>query len=148
MTNPFTVEYTISREFDAPVEEVFAAWTEPDRFARWFGPRAFTTPPRVSMDLRPGGAWQAVLVTPDGNEVPLGGWYREIEAPKRLVFTTGDPDNTEGALASVATVELAERDGRTTMTFHQAGVNTPPEHAEGARAGWLEFFDRLTEQLP
>lgn len=141
-------DYTLTQVFDAPREEVFAAWTEPARLAEWFGPRGFTTPAdRVELDLRPGGAWRAVLIGPDGTEAVLSGTYREIAGPDRLVFTTGDPDNTTGESASVATVTLHDRDGRTEMVFHQAGVNTTQAHAEAARAGWIQFFERLADHV-
>ncbi|MEV4538983.1 SRPBCC domain-containing protein [Asanoa sp. NPDC049518] len=144
----FTQEYTIIRDYDAPPELVFAAWTTPEHFSQWFGPRALKTPVElVSMDLRPGGKWTASIVTPDGEAHPLDGTYREIAAPGRLVLTTGDPDNTDGAIASVVTVDFEEAGAGTRMRFHQAGVNTDEAHAEGAKAGWVEFFDRLQEHL-
>ncbi|OUC97838.1 SRPBCC family protein [Streptosporangium minutum] len=143
-----TAEYEIVRDFAARREQVYAAWTQPERFARWFGPRVFTTPAdRVVLDVRPGGAWQATLVGEEGFEVTLRGVYREVAGPGRLVFTTGDPDDPGDGPASVATLMLEEREGGTTMRFHQSGVNTDAEHAEQARAGWLEFFDRLDEHL-
>ncbi|MEU4695814.1 SRPBCC family protein [Nonomuraea dietziae] len=144
-----TAEYEIVLHLDAPREQVYAAWTTPGRFARWFGPRIFTTPAdRVALDVRPGGAWQATLVGDEGFEVTLQGAYREVAGPGRLVFTTGDPDNPGDAPASVVTLTLDEGEGGgTTMRFHQFGVNTDQEHAEQARAGWLEFFERLAEHL-
>ncbi|GAA2412095.1 SRPBCC domain-containing protein [Nonomuraea africana] len=143
-----TAEYEIVLDLDAPREQVYAAWTTPHRFARWFGPRIFTTPAdRVVMDVRPGGAWQAVLVGDEGFEVTLEGVYREVDGPGRLVFTTGDPDHPGDGPASVVTLTLEEGEGGTTMRFHQFGVNTDQEHAHQARAGWLEFFERLAEHL-
>ncbi|WP_327087169.1 SRPBCC domain-containing protein [Nonomuraea sp. NBC_01738] len=143
-----TAQYEIVRTFAAAPAELYAAWTEPARFARWFGPRMFRTPAsRVALDVRPGGAWEATLVGEEGFEVTLGGTYREVSAPARLVFTTGDPDHPGDAPASIATLTLAEVPGGTAMRFHQFGVNTDQEHAEQARAGWQEFFDRLDEHL-
>jgi hypothetical protein len=63
------------------------------------------------------------------------------------VFTTGDPANTDGTPASVATMELETEGSGALMRFHQAGVNTDEAHAEQSRAGWIEFFDRLAEHL-
>ncbi|MFL6078096.1 MAG: SRPBCC domain-containing protein [Mycobacteriales bacterium] len=141
-------EFTLTNTFDASREEVFAAWTEPARLAEWFGPRGFTTPAdRIALSLRPGGAWRAVLVGPDGTEAVLHGTYREIAGPDRLVFTTGDPDNTAGESGSVATVTLHDRGGRTEMVFRQAGVNTTEAHLNAARAGWVQFFERLADHL-
>jgi uncharacterized protein YndB with AHSA1/START domain len=73
--------------------------------------------------------------------------YREVVRPERLVFTTGDPANDDGLPASVVTVTLTDLGGKTEMHFHQAGVNTDEAHAEAAKAGWIEFFDRLAEHL-
>lgn len=74
--------------------------------------------------------------------MPLGGTYVEA-TDDTLVFTTGDPDNKAGDLASLCTVVLvAEGDG-TRQEFRQAGVHTDPAHAAGARDGWVTFFDQL-----
>ncbi|WP_336212348.1 SRPBCC family protein [Nonomuraea sp. LPB2021202275-12-8] len=143
-----TAEYEITRVFDAPSQRIFHAWTEPEHFSRWFGPRTLAAPvDRIVMDVRPGGVWKATLCGDEGFEVTLDGSYREVAGPERLVFTTGDPDHPGDGPASVVTVELAEHGGRTTMRFHQWGVNTDPEHAEHAKQGWLEIFDRLNEHL-
>ncbi|MFF0451634.1 SRPBCC domain-containing protein [Streptomyces sp. NPDC004609] len=143
-----TAEYEIVRHFAARRAQVYDAWTRPEHFARWFGPRVFTTPAdRVVLEVRPGGSWRATLVGEEGFEVTLEGVYRKVAGPGRLVFTTGDPDNPGDGPASVVTVSLEEHQDGTTMRFHQAGVNTDAEHAEQARAGWLEFFDRLAEHL-
>ncbi|MFC4114946.1 SRPBCC family protein [Nonomuraea zeae] len=143
-----TAEYGITRVFNAPRELVWASWTEPERFSRWFGPASLATPVgRITLDARPGGIWRASLLGDEGFEVTLDGTYREVEAPGRLVFTTGDPDRPGDAPASVVTIQLVEADGKTEMRFHQYGVNTDQEHAEQARSGWAEFFDRLAAQV-
>ncbi|MEW9547434.1 SRPBCC domain-containing protein [Nonomuraea sp. NPDC050783] len=143
-----TAEYTVTRTFDAPRRRVWDAWTEPEGFARWFGPRTMATPlGRITLDTRPGGVWRATLVGEEGFEVTLDGRYREVSAPGRLVFTTGDPDAPGDGPASVVTVDLTETGGRTEMRFHQYGVNTDQEHAEQAKAGWIEFFERLAEHV-
>ncbi|MGX2992919.1 SRPBCC family protein [Streptomyces sp. JNUCC 64] len=144
--------YEIVRETAASREEVFAAWTEPGRFARWFGPRMLTTPvERVALDVRPGGRWRAALVGQEGFEALLSGWYREVDAPRRLTFTTGDVDRpgTEPAFLSTLLLERLPGPGapRTLTRFHQRGVNTDAEHVARVRAGWLEYFERLDEYL-
>ncbi|MEV4138000.1 SRPBCC domain-containing protein [Dactylosporangium sp. NPDC049742] len=144
-----TVEYSITRRLPAEPKRVYTAWTTPAGFSRWFGPREFTTPEdRIVMQTRPGGAWQVVMLDDAGNEYPLGGFYRELDAPARLVMTTGDPDNTTGDVASTVSVMFRPTgDGCTEMTMRQQGVNTDTEHAAGAAAGWRHFFDRLAEHL-
>jgi uncharacterized protein YndB with AHSA1/START domain len=148
-TDPLTTrEYTITRSFGVPREQVFKAWTEPARLARWFGPHGFSTPEdRISLDVRPGGAWKACVVAEDGKEAWLDGVYREVAEPEQLVFTTGDPDNTEGEPASVVTVTFGDLGDGSEMWFRQAAVNTDEAHAEAARIGWTQYFDRLAAYL-
>ena len=145
---PFTVAYSLSRLLPAPPRAVFEAWTTPTGLASWFGPEEYAVPPdRAVMDAQQGGSWGLTLVAPDGTETTLGGEVREVDHPRRLVLTTGDPANTAGDAASVVTLQLVAADGGTSMHFHQAGVNTTSEHAEQARQGWLLFFDRLERHL-
>jgi uncharacterized protein YndB with AHSA1/START domain len=141
-----TREFTITREFAAPRELVFQAWTDPEHLTRWFGPRGCSTPrASIGTDVRPGGTWRATMVVDGtGQEFPTGGFYLEVRAPERLVFTWRDPG---GDAESVITVELADLgDGRTAMTFHQAGF-TSEEARENVHDGWSSAFDRLTEHL-
>ncbi|MDO9457792.1 SRPBCC domain-containing protein [Nocardioides sp.] len=139
--NPVTVEYSLTTHLDAPVARVREAWTTADQLAQWFGP---SSREKATVDARPGGSWGLVFAMPDGQEMPLGGAYVEA-TDDTLAFTTGDPDNTVGDLASLCTVTLvAEGDG-TRQEFRQAGVHTDPAHAAGARDGWVGFFNQLAE---
>jgi uncharacterized protein YndB with AHSA1/START domain len=137
--------FTIIREFDAPREPVFLAWTEPEHAGRWFGPRGCATPrSSIEMDVRPGGTWRATMTRDDGHEFPTGGFYLEVRPPERLVFTWRDPG---GAAESVVTVDLVDLGGsRTGMTFHQAGFTTE-EARRGVHDGWSSSFDRLAEHI-
>jgi uncharacterized protein YndB with AHSA1/START domain len=140
-------EITITRVFDAPRERVFQAWTDPERFSRWFGPRRFTVPlSGVEMDVRPGGSWRACMVAPDGTEHPFVGVYREVAEPARLVLTLANPENPSDPDIELVTVTLADIGGRTEMVFHQTG-HLPVEVYARTREGWSLFFDRLTEEL-
>ena len=138
----------ITRVFDAPRERVWKEWTEPERFADWFGGRQCEVPlSSVSMDVRPGGAWRLTMFAPPGRRrIDWGGEYREVEAPDRLVFTiAGDlPDDDPFELVTVVLTDLG--DDRTEMLFEQRG-SMPPEEYERATEGWSTFFDRLQERL-
>jgi uncharacterized protein YndB with AHSA1/START domain len=139
-------EFTIRREFDAPRDLVFRAWTDPAHATHWFGPRGCSTPRgSIAMDVRSGGAWRATMVLDEtGQEFPTGGFYLEVRPPERLVFTWREPG---GDAESVVTVELADLGGdRTAMTFHQAGLRTE-EARRGVHDGWSSAFDRLTEHV-
>lgn len=81
-------EIRISREFDAPRESVFEAWTEPDIIGRWWGPDGFTTTTH-HMDFREGGAWDFIMHGPDGTDYNNFIRYIEIVDPEKLVYDHG-----------------------------------------------------------
>jgi uncharacterized protein YndB with AHSA1/START domain len=69
------------REFDAPRDLVFAAWTDPEHLAQWWGPNGFTTT-TMSFDLRPGGIWRFVMHGPDGRDYQNRITFEEVVPPE------------------------------------------------------------------
>lgn len=133
VTLPSDHEILITRQFDAPADLIFKAWTTPELVKRWWG---FDTSEWLvcEIDLREGGSWRYVTREAGDLEVGFHGEYREIEAPNRLVSTEvyeGFPD--AGALN---TMVLDERDGVTTMTV--TVVHTCQEHRDGHIASGME----------
>jgi uncharacterized protein YndB with AHSA1/START domain len=137
--------FTITRVFDAPRERVWKEWTEPERFADWFGGPEFEVPvSSVSMDVRPGGSWRATMFAARG-EIQWKGEYREVVEPERLVLTFSDqPGEDAYELVTVVLTDLG--DGRTEMFFEQRG-RMSPEQYERAGQGWSTFLDRIAERL-
>jgi uncharacterized protein YndB with AHSA1/START domain len=126
---------------------VWKEWTEPDRFADWFGgPESEIPLSTVAMDVRPGGKWRATMFAgPNRREIRWKGEYREVSAPERLVFTLSDRrDDEVYELVTVVLTDLG--DGRTEMLFEQRGYMRPEEY-ERAKGGWATFFDRIAERL-
>jgi len=138
---------TITRMFDAPRQNVWREWTEPERFADWFGGPTSEVPlSSVSMDVRPGGAWRLTMFAEPGRrEINWKGEYREVAEPERLVFTVSDQPG-DGPYEVVTVVLIDRGDDRTEMRFEQRG-QLPPETYERAKAGWGTFFDRIAERL-
>jgi uncharacterized protein YndB with AHSA1/START domain len=138
---------TITRVFDASRERVWREWTEPERFADWYGgPEADVPISTVAMDVRPGGAWQATMFFgPERREIRWTGVYVEVEPPERLVFTiSDDPGDAAGELVIVVLRDLG--DGRTEMVLEQHGA-LPPDVYDAAHNGWAVFLDRMAERL-
>jgi uncharacterized protein YndB with AHSA1/START domain len=138
----------VTRVFDAPRERVWKEWTEPERFADWFGGRTAEVPlSTVSMDVRPGGSWRLTMYAEPGRRViHWRGEYREVVEPERLVFTVTDrPGDERYELVIVALTDLG--DGRTEMRFEQRGGNLSPDEYERAKQGWGTFFDVVEERL-
>jgi uncharacterized protein YndB with AHSA1/START domain len=136
---------TITRVFDAPREQVWREWTEPERFADWYGGSEADVPAStVSMDVREGGVWQATMFAA-GREIQWKGEYREVVEPERLVFTVSDqPGEDAYELVTVVLTDLG--DDRTEMRFEQRGQMSPEQY-ERAGQGWSTFFDRMAERL-
>jgi len=137
----------ITRLFDAPREQVWREWTEPERFADWFGGSESEVPlASVSMDVRTGGSWRLTMFAEAGRrQINWKGEYREVVAPERLVFTVSDqPGEDAYELVTVVLTDLGG--GRTEMRFEQRGT-LPPEVYERAGQGWSGFFDRIAERL-
>lgn len=136
----------ITRVFDAPRSLLFKMWIEGKHLANWSAPRGFTIPTAKS-DVRPGGAWRCCMRSPDGVDYWVGGVYREIVEPERLVFTHAFDDNQGNSEPeTLVTVTFAEERGKTRMTFRQTGFGSMRSRDEHA-AGWNECFDRLAEHL-
>ncbi len=110
----------LERRFEAPIDLVWAMWTEAGHFASWYGPQGATVSV-AEMDVRLGGRRHIgmEMTTPDG---PMRMWfvgeYREIDEPTRLVYTEaladehGDelPADSPGATGwQMALDELADR---------------------------------------
>ncbi|MGH2436869.1 MAG: SRPBCC domain-containing protein, partial [bacterium] len=83
---PTERELVITRDFDAPRELVWKAWTEPEHFKSWMGPKGFTTPV-CKIDLRVGGEYLYSMRSPEGQDFWSKGVFREIAPPERLVMT-------------------------------------------------------------
>jgi uncharacterized protein YndB with AHSA1/START domain len=136
--------FNIVRVFDAPRQRVWEEWTEPERFADWFGGADAEVPiASVTMDVRDGGTWSATMFA-GGRTIQWRGEYREVVPPERLVLTM--TDQPEGDERELITVVLRDLGGRTEMQFDQRG-GLSPEQYEHAGSGWGGFFDRIVARL-
>ena len=132
--------------FDAPREEVWREWTEPEAFADWYGgPQSEVPLDTVSMDVRPGGKWSLVMHAERG-KIHWDGEYIEVKEPERLAFTVSDQPDED--VYDLCTVELTDLAGtRTEMRFTQSGGHMPAEAYRRAKEGWSGFFTRIAERL-
>lgn len=143
-------EFLITRVFDAPRALVFKAWTDPGLVAQWWGPHGFTNPV-CQWDARPGNAIHVVMRAPNGAEHPMGGAFREVLGPQRLVFTSSALDENRKPLFELLhTVTFTERNGKTTLTTRARVLNTTDTAARylpGYEAGMTQSLERLAECL-
>jgi uncharacterized protein YndB with AHSA1/START domain len=143
-------EFVITRELAAPRELVFKAWTDPGHVARWWGPHKFTNPV-CQWDARPGKAIHVVMRAPNGVEHPMGGEFREVVPPQRLVFTANVPDEKGNVLFEfLHDLTLVERDGKTLLKIKSRVTKTTVEANKfigGFEAGMTQSLARLAEHL-
>ncbi len=131
----------ITRQFKAPRDRVFAAFTSAEMLALWMGPGPCAVS-KATVDLRVGGAYRFIIDNPEG-QMCVGGTYREIKAPEKLVFTWAweDDDDWEG-VESVVSIEFLAHGVETEMRFTQTGFPSP-ESSGRHEHGWGGSFDKL-----
>lgn len=113
------------REFDAPRDLVFSAWTDAKHLAQWWGPNGFTTTTH-SFDFRPGGIWRFVMHGPDGRDFQNRITFDEIVRPERIVYHHGGGEDVEP-------VQFTQ-----TVVFEAIGVRT--------RLTWRSDFPSAAER--
>jgi len=144
---PGIPQIIISREFDAPRELVFRAFTDPELLVQWLGPRDLTTT-IDRYDTRDGGTWRYVQKDADGNEYGFHGVFHGIPSPEAIVQTF----EFEGVPGHVMldTTTLEQRDGRTlmrTVSSFQSVEDRDGMIASGMEHGVRDSGDRLEELL-
>ncbi len=143
VTLPSDTQVLITREFAAPKQLVFQAWTTPELIRRWWGgDRGEVT--SVVVDLRVGGSWRYVMKANAGFEVAFRGEYREIIPNERIVATDlfeGMPD-----AEALTTLSLSETNGRTILTLlvdHTSQEHRNTHINSGMEEGMQESMDHL-----
>jgi len=146
----------ITRTFNMPVSAAWKAWTEPESFKKWWGPKDYSCP-FCTIDLRVGGKNIASMKGPDGNEIFSNGIYREIVPMKKLVYEDNfadDKGNTvepsyygmPGEWSNITvTVTFKEKNGKTEMSMQQEGI--PAEMYDDCITGWQQSFDKLEANI-
>lgn len=140
-------EIVITREFACPRNLVFRAWTEPPLLKRWLlGPPGWQLAV-CDIDLRPGGSYRFEWRHQDGMAMGMGGVYREIVAPERIVATERF-DEAWYPGEAIGTIVLTEKAGRTTLTqtlLYESREARDTVLASPMEAGVAASYDRLEE---
>ena len=142
-------ELVIARDFDAPRELVWDAWTQPQHVAQWWGPNGFTNT-ILEMAVRPGGVFRLTMHGPDGTDYPNRIVFREVVRPERLVYDHTD-DAEEPRTQFHVTVTFEEHAGGTRLTmrsqFPTAEDLQRVIDEYGALEGAEQHMERLREYL-
>jgi len=141
-------ELSITRLIDAPRKNVWRCWTEPELVKQWFAPKPFITPV-AEFDLRPGGASNIVMRSPEGQDMPNPGQFLEIVPNEKLVSTDafiGDWQPSGGTPFMVMIITLADEDGKTRYTArvqHWTAEAKTQHEQMGFETGWGICADQL-----
>ena len=142
MTDDYTV--TVQREIAAPADDLFDAWLDAQSLGSWLRPSGVRET-RAETDPRVGGMFRIVMVDDESSDVHTG-TYREIDRPRRLVFTWSSPATR--FRDSVVTVTFQPSSNSSTVVeIHQVGL--PDEEARaGHHAGWSDALSELSRTHP
>lgn len=134
----------MEREFKAPPARVFAAFTDPALFARWWGPEGMACPV-CEIDLRVGGKWRTCM-RGDKGEHWVSGVYREIAPPRRLAFTWAWEENGVCGHETVVELEFLPAGGNTRLVLNHRGFESADSRDKHSQ-GWGSSFNCLDRQL-
>jgi uncharacterized protein YndB with AHSA1/START domain len=147
VVEPGKQELIVTRMFDAPRELVYRAFTEPDLFAQWWGPRKYTS--RIEkFDVKPGGLWRIVQFDGSGAEHAFSGVHHAAVAPERIVATfeyEGVPGHV--LLGTTVFEAVGNKTRMVAQNVFQSVADRDGMVSSGMREGSDESYDRLTELL-
>jgi uncharacterized protein YndB with AHSA1/START domain len=142
MSSPASAEVLrITRTYPASRQRVFAAFTEPDLLKQWWGPNGFSLP-RAEVDLRVGGRYRFAMQPPQGDTAYLTGSFKEVNPPRRLVYTWAWESMPE--FETLVTIEFREAEGDTEVVITQERFSNDEVRQQHA-VGWIGGLDRLSE---
>lgn len=135
-------ELRVERLIAAPPERVFQYFTDPKLFSTWWGPEGMTAT-ADTLDVRVGGTWRTTMRSADGRAMTVGGVYRAVEAPRRLVFTWAwDGENGARGFETEVTITFAAAPGGTKLVILQKEFETA-ESSDMHGRGWNSTLDKL-----
>jgi uncharacterized protein YndB with AHSA1/START domain len=132
------------RQFNAPVERVYRAWTDPAQLSQWMGPGKNATCDVETFDLTPGGRYALAMRSSAGELFRTTGEFRDITPNERLSFTwvwDHFPDQI-----TLVTLTFHARDGGTSLTLKHTNFNNS-EARDNHRSGWTGGFEKLDRLL-
>jgi uncharacterized protein YndB with AHSA1/START domain len=135
---------TLKRTFDAPVDLVWEAWTEPGHIAQWWGPKGMKTKV-VEHNFKVGGKWKYTMAMPDGSEFLSEGEYSEIVEFQKIFTSANFRPMTEGVELRVLFEKIGDKTNFTFSVVHPTEEYCKQQEKMGFYNGWGSTFDRLAD---
>jgi len=147
---PGKQELFITREFEAPVELLFRAFSDPDLVFKWLGPRDLTSEVDV-YDVRPGGSWRYVSIDPAGGRYPFHGVFHDVTLNERIIQTFEFDGLPESGHVILETARFESLPGNRSRVVSQSVFQSVEDRdgmvASGMSSGVLDGHSRLDELL-
>jgi uncharacterized protein YndB with AHSA1/START domain len=146
--DPRKQEIVIIREFNAPRELVFKAYTDPKLIPQWWGPRRYTTT-IDKMEPEKGGMWRFIQNGPHG-EFAFNGVYHEVVSPERIIYTfefEGLPEKGHVLMETIKFEDLGDKTKLTSVSVFQSVEDRDGMLQSGMEEGAVESDERLDELL-
>ena len=137
---------SLQRTFNAPIQLVWEAWSQPEHIAHWWGPRGMKVNVE-EMDFSTGGKWMISMTMPDGNKFITEGTYQEINPPNKIVTTADFKPMTENVVLTVLFEDLGEQTKMTFSVLHETEEYARAQEKMGFMNGWGSVFSNLEEYL-
>jgi uncharacterized protein YndB with AHSA1/START domain len=142
LQSPAVPAVVLRRTYPVPRERVFAAWTNPEIAARFFGPGDVVVSD-ITMDVRLGGAYSITMTSPEMGKMIVRGTYVEVKAPERLAMTwRWEEDDSAQEYDSLLTLEFHDRNGHTDFVLTHEKIATR-ESRDRHEGGWTAIVDQL-----
>ncbi len=141
------LDLRLERVVDVKPALVWSCWTEPEHIVKWFTPAPWRTK-SVEIDLRPGGRFNSVMLSPEGQAFANSGCLLEVVPQRRLVFTDtlleGFRPSGKPFFSAVVEIEPAGAGTRYIATAIHGSEESRRQHeAMGFHAGWSAALDQL-----
>ena len=141
------IELKLERTFDAGAERVFDAWIDPELLRRWWAAGPDWSCSRAEVDARPGGRYRLSMSNPaSGDEHTVGGEYREVERPSRLVYTWAWEGESPEPRETLVTVEFHEEGEGTRVLLVHSGLSND-QSRDAHEHGWNACLDNLERRV-
>lgn len=145
------LDLVLERVIDVPRELVWRAWTEPEHLKKWFTPAPWKTID-CEIDLRPGGMFRTVMLSPEGQEFPNLGCFLEVVPQEKLVFTDAlTPGYRPADKPFFTAIVLLEAQGSgtkyTAIAIHKDESGRKTHEDMGFADGWGKALDQLVAHV-
>jgi uncharacterized protein YndB with AHSA1/START domain len=145
------LDLVLERIVDLPPEIIWQAWTKPEHLKHWFCPRPWGVS-SCQIDLRPGGAFNTIMLSPDGQEFPMNGCYLEIIENRKLVWTdaliSGYRPSEKPFFTGILNLEpLGTGTKYKAIGLHKDEVSRNQHEEMGFSKGWSIALDQLIEYM-